>query len=370
MCTSFFTISNGNYCGIVDENQKEILPCIFTFVSIFTGTSLFCVRKTNSLKFGLYNFEGKEVLPCDYDTISLENKSGNQYIQIRQGHCFGILDINGKVILPCKYALHYRMWDRDFLDYVKISKNGKYGLFSFSEKRETIPCIYDSLEERPHYTSLSDIFHGIPSLMAICKRGNTFDIWDNRWTLCDSFEEFSMEDFNGCARVKNDGKFGLIDKDFNMALPFEYDELYVMNNNYIWAKKNGKVGIFDTALQIAIPFKYEGDYERGTFDKADFREGLVPLMKNGKYGYVSETGVEVIDFIYSSAGNFWMNTANVVLNGISGTIDKMGRFKKKRVRFLDDSDYQQQLHDELVQDGLRDAFGLSSEDEVPNDWSD
>ena len=66
MCTSFFTISNGNYCGIVDENQKEILPCIFTFVSIFTGASLFFVRKTNSLKFGLYNFE-------DYSRDDLED---------------------------------------------------------------------------------------------------------------------------------------------------------------------------------------------------------------------------------------------------------------------------------------------------------
>lgn len=33
-------------------------------------------------------------------------------------------------------------------------------------------------------------------------------------------------------------------------------------------------------------------------------------------------------------------------------------------------DYQNQLYDELIQDGLRDAFGLSSEDEVPNDWND
>ena len=34
------------------------------------------------------------------------------------------------------------------------------------------------------------------------------------------------------------------------------------------------------------------------------------------------------------------------------------------------ADYQNQLHEELVQVGLRDAFGLSSEDEVPNDWND
>ena len=34
------------------------------------------------------------------------------------------------------------------------------------------------------------------------------------------------------------------------------------------------------------------------------------------------------------------------------------------------ADYQNQLHEELVQDGLRDAFGLSSEDKVPNDWND
>ena len=33
-------------------------------------------------------------------------------------------------------------------------------------------------------------------------------------------------------------------------------------------------------------------------------------------------------------------------------------------------DYQNQLHDELIQDGLRDALGLSSEDEVPKDWND
>ncbi len=55
-----------------------------------------------------------------------------------------------------------------------------------------------------------------------------------------------------------------------------------------------------------------------------FSEGLAAVMKNGKYGYINKQGKTVIDFIYDDAEPFKNNTAVVAKDDLYGLINRNG----------------------------------------------
>ena len=59
---------------------------------------------------------------------------------------------------------------------------------------------------------------------------------------------------------------------------------------------NGKWGYIDKNNQVKIPFQYDEAYP--------FRDGLALVEKNGLYGYITQNGLEKIPCIYKSAREF------------------------------------------------------------------
>ena len=70
----------------------------------------------------------------------------------------------------------------------------------------------------------------------------------------------------------------------------------------------------------------------------DFNYGLAPVKRDGKYGYVSLKGKEVIEPQFDEAGGFYEGLARVRKDGLWGYIDKNGKevvpveFSKKEAR--------------------------------------
>lgn len=97
---------------------------------------------------------------------------------------------------------------------------------------------------------------------------------------------------NGLAAAKKNGKWGYVDKNNNMVIPFEYeqvedrfiaDDCRGFDGTYIPVKKNGKMGIVNKQNQVVVPFEYtvimHGD------------DGIFIAQKNGKWGFIG-IGVE------------------------------------------------------------------------------
>ena len=61
----------------------------------------------------------------------------------------------------------------------------------------------------------------------------------------------------GLAMVQKDGKFGAINKANQTVIPFQYEELWPMNEGLITFKLNGKCGYMDGAGKVVIPAQYE-----------------------------------------------------------------------------------------------------------------
>jgi WG containing repeat len=86
-------------------------------------------------------------------------------------------------------------------------------------------------------------------------------------------------------------------------------------------RQDGKWGYIDKAGQLVIGFQYD--------DAAGFSDGLAAVMVDGRWGYVDESGSMVIAPQFDAAGSFFDGLAAVggvgMFDGFDGFIDNTGR---------------------------------------------
>lgn len=169
-----------------------------------------------------------------------------------------------------------------------------------------------------------------------------------------------------CFLVKQEGRFGIIDSALFQVVPLRYDEvgmpaadLMVFSNeqkpeliydasnrhitrlgDYDWidqeklddvkrnkdtatgilmvkVKKDGEFGFIDARFkQVVAPvYQYAGYY---------FRDGLIPVVRNNKWGFINTKGIERIPCIYEDAISFENGKSVVRLDGKQFCIDTKG----------------------------------------------
>lgn len=132
-----------------------------------------------------------------------------------------------------------------------------------------------------------------------------------------SYKELDHE--TGWIRIKlnSPNKWGFINKDSLIMIPFEYDFLNPFEGGLAYAKNKGKE-FFITKNNLRL----EGD-----FDALDvFSEGLASVKKNNKWGFINEKGVLVIPLMYDKVDYFRANGLSAVTrNKKSGFINTLGK---------------------------------------------
>ncbi len=117
---------------------------------------------------------------------------------------------------------------------------------------------------------------------------------------------------NYCIAVKKN-KFGVIDKNDNIIIDFNYDYLeFSSNSKLILAAKENKYGFINIKNEEVIPFKYD--------NALPFTEGLAAVFINGKCGYISENGKNIIPLYYDYCYSFSKDKAAVKKAGRWGYI--------------------------------------------------
>ena len=108
-------------------------------------------------------------------------------------------------------------------------------------------------------------------------------------------------------RFRKEGKYGLIDYDGNIVVSAGYEELSSLKNRpgELLAKKNGKYGVLTSSGEEKIEFKYDsiiGDEyftENEGYTKAGYIVGT--KSENGFiYGYLNNFGEKVLDISFES----------------------------------------------------------------------
>lgn len=88
---------------------------------------------------------------------------------------------------------------------------------------------------------------------------------------------------------QKNGRWGLIDDNGNVIIPFEYDEIKFAWKNTFNVRKKGKWGIIDEAAVVIIPCEYDEEFH--------FLEAM-SVKKDGKWGIIDNKNKVIIPFEY------------------------------------------------------------------------
>ena len=136
----------------------------------------------------------------------------------------------------------------------------------------------------------------------------------------------SYKNKSGWFRVCYNGKFGMIDKDYNIVIEPEYSNLTVISSKYALVNfhisGSDYIDFFNLETKKRSGVNYSNILVGGINypDTAKNTRTLIPVCKNNLWGYCDFTGKVVIPIIYIYAGYFKENLAIVQTRDPSNNI--------------------------------------------------
>jgi len=244
----------------------------------------------------------------------------DQLIPYRKGARWGFVNTEKKWVIRPKYE-----WAAPFYDErARVLKGGKYGYIN-KRGKAVIKCQFDEAEDfrasvvevrkgDKRYTINRDgriargggcATMGRFSFFTAHQQGekirllvNVRSCPDRRGVCADTLPgryEAMRENSRGLAAVLRDGKWGMVNTQGEVVVPFEYDNIEPQANIYLndnsscsRVTQNGLVGFLDGSGRVIIPPKYE---------RAAFFEQNLSLVKpvGRREGYVDIRGVEYFE---------------------------------------------------------------------------
>lgn len=304
----------GTQWGFADEKQRVVIACEYEEAKPFLA-DLAKVKKQG--KWGLIDKEGKLFLPCAYDIIYAASKVGRVVVAVggdKSGH-------GGKWGFSPQYkgeeiALEYDLIRESGIENLLAVKKGNYWGAISNLGNIVIPIEYEI--ER-----IED--HQLEALaLNPLQQSQTFEGDVNSYLKL-AFQE-------NYARVRKNGKWGYINQFGNPIIPFEYDFLGELKEGFICAIKSDssghKLGFINLQNEWQILPTYEVLPE--TYKYQYFQNGLAPVLKEGKWGFVDTQNQVVVPFQYGQVqpfaeGRALVSQQNSVLKTDWQVIDLKGK---------------------------------------------
>ena len=343
------------------------------------------LKATKNGKYGLINLNGEELLDFEYDEITAL-KSIEKNIIVRKAGNVGLVNEKGQTIIPVLYKEIRTLKEGYNNEYIVINENNLQGLISTSGQ-----TLIETKYEEIKYINSSTLF-------AVKEAGvwKVLNIDDDSIIIDGGYENIIEVKTDNIIVVK-EGKYGVVNKNKEEKIAFQYEDLKHIFSIYYIAKKEGKYGIINSENQEIIPFEYinmiyienasivQADktetetvifdsnlsqkikgiiseintekgyikvYENNEYKYYNFKfeekkssdvltqNTLFLSKKDGKYGYINRSGEIVIDYIYEDATE--QNNcgyASIKQNGVWGSINKVGAISKEPTVNLDNSIY-------------------------------
>lgn len=127
---------------------------------------------------------------------------------------------------------------------------------------------------------------------------------DNSWGYSDDkgniiipvgkYKFLNPIDNQGMILAQLGNKYGYIDINENIIVPFEYDDIGLFSEGLAFVKRNNKFGFVNRKGYLVIPIQFE--------DESNFNNsGLALVQKRGRFGFIDKQGKEIIPIIYQKA---------------------------------------------------------------------
>lgn len=285
---------SGKY-GYINTQGKIVLPCVYSELGYFDN-GLASVKKDG--KYGFINIQGFEVVPCVYEAVT---DFSDGFAKVKKDGKWGCVNAQGELAVSCAYDVINTYYNDGvgrwfFDDLAVVKKNGKYGYVN-TQGVEVIACVYDS----------ASIFEN--GVATIGKDGYSYTINTQGQVVDEPL-------INGVRRVRENGKWGLVNAMGEVVVPCQYDTLY-FSDGMVCVSENGKYGVLNTRGEMIASCQYD--------DYIHFNEGFASVSKNGKYGAINTEGEMIVSCQYDCGIYFYEGLAMVSKDYKYGYINAQGK---------------------------------------------
>ncbi len=302
---------NGKY-GLIINSGTVVLPIEFDAVYPIKDEVYIFKTKKGKL-FGLYNgiASPEEILTPQFEEIDQFNSAG--VVIVKKGKYYGAINKDGETVLEIKYPKIFP-YSNGYAYYQILDANGKKKYGFVDEIGQPSKKTYDHVRE---FTAKG---------VAIVKL-------DGKYGIAGGLDHLNTEiKFDGINDFVGDTSLALLNAKF--VLTDKYGEFKPYIGKIDWdtvitamkgegltpVKKFKKYGYINDAGDIIIPCAFD------TYTK--FENGLALIKLNEKFGLIN-TNSQFVGKAEFEAVNGWKNGVyNVKKDGVWGTIDKSGKFKK------------------------------------------
>ena len=280
-------------CGVLSSSNDPILS--IRFKSIKPILNLWeAVSQTGELK--LYDQSGTVICGVDADSLSPTNT--NNYLYSYKDGKVGLLTTSGTEISPPGY--------------VKIDKIDRkwmatpYPTWEVIQGKDTLHYIADSIRIWNNGT----LIKGYRYLYYLEK---------NNERKSQTYNSIRPTNDN-LAITQRNKSFGVISISGRVILPTKFQDVYE-TDGLLYAKQNNHWSLYDSLGTKKTVFTYDSI---GTAT-----EGLFPILRKGKWGFMNRQGVEVIHCIYDTPAVFKNGKSVIRYFGREGIIDLEGNWVVK-----------------------------------------
>jgi hypothetical protein len=328
-----------NKYTIIDINGSEIIPAEFDEISVlYRGNAInyFAVEKNS--RVGYINEIGGLIIDIEYEKeynfTEFKNglvllKKGSQYYYIneygetvlkiqaqksfnfsneraliKRNNFFGFINIKGEEVIECKFSNAFSFEE---MGYARVNFNGNLGYIDKSGIFIVEPK-FDSFDVLNDYTYNSDIKVFTPRIGKlfgiIAPALGKFDC------ICKYDKVHPLSEKYIAAKLEK--KWGLIDLNDEILIPFDYDQIKIVQSlKRIFARKGKKWSVFAFESPSALLDKVDEWYE--------MKDSIVVKKKNRHYILYDVGEKEVsIDFVntdihswYGDKSFFYYNKGNL-----------------------------------------------------------
>lgn len=291
-------------------------------------------RVRDNGKFGFIDTSGAVVVPLQFEKAG---DFSNGYAAAFKEDKWGFINTSGEWVIQPTYD-RVKAFNSG---YALVLKDDQWRYIDASEKELTTPV----LEKYYDFDVNGFSFYRIEGKVGLMNtEGKVF--------LEPTYDEIKPF-VDGFARVKNNDSWGMIDTSGKVTVPVEYSELGDYSSKAIWAAKGESYGvlvngtftivsnadkIWDFSEDSNLTYARSNDKigfinTKGewiivpAYDKARaFVNGLAPVSNDKKWGYINESGEQVIDFNFYDAETFSKDgLAPVKEKKLWGFIDASGK---------------------------------------------
>lgn len=299
--------------GLETAAGKEVLPTIYEKFFYVRKYRSYIVRKNK--KYGLFDPVRSVFTDLKYQHVSPQTrfKGMNDGYEVKTDEGLGWVDLNGKVLIPPQYK-HFK---------------GILGRFFLASTSYNDYDLYDQSGNLLIKGPLYEVKAGTEDVLIVSKyvrRAAGSGFYKALFTTAGKpLTEFKYKDisaaknelFHGREKVLQGEqyveKWGVLNQEGKVIVPFQYDQTEASGEQYIWVKKDGKSGLLDHNGEIIIPMEYDS--------VGDMRDGYAYVVKDGKCGLINHKNQLIVPLQYQALGDVKDHTVYWYLDGKMGYLD-------------------------------------------------